>query len=158
VSDTETGRVVPTALIEQPPALTPVLELGVDCDLPIEVGKVPGGVRRIVPITGGWFRGLGDREIGGEVLPGGADWNLQRDDGVFEVYARYLLRTDDGALLTIVNEGLARIRSSGLVFRTVARFDVAEERHRWLARSVLVGHVEPRNPFTGVDIRLHRVD
>jgi hypothetical protein len=148
----------PAALTDRPPSLSPVLDLAVDCDLPIEVGPVPGGIRRIVPITGGSFEGVGEHEIRGEVLPGGADWNLQREDGIFEVWARYLLRTDDGVVLTITNAGLVRVSGAGLVFRTTATFDVADERYRWLARSILVGHVEPRNPFTGVDVRLYQVD
>jgi hypothetical protein len=148
----------PPALIEHPPTLTPVLDLSVDCDPPVEVGRVPGGTRRIIPITGGSFVGVGEHDIRGEILPGGADWNLQRGDGVFEVWARYLLRTDDGALITITNEGLVRIGGSGPVSRTVPRFEVADERYRWLAQAVMVGHLEARSPFTGVELRMYRVD
>ena len=137
--------------------MRPALDLAVDCDPPVDVGPVPGGRRRIIPITGGWFAGLGDRHIRGEVLPGGADWNLQRDDGVFDVWARYVLRTDDGATITITNTGLIRASRDGLRARTVAQFEVADERYRWLTRSVFVGHLEGRSPFTGVDIRLHEV-
>jgi hypothetical protein len=147
----------PAALVEHPPGLEPVLDLSVDCGPPEEVGPVPGGVRRLIPITGGWFAGCGPHEISGEVLPGGADWNLQRDDGVFEVWARYLLRTDDGALLTITNSGIISVGREGMRARTVAQFEVSAEPHRWLTRSVLVGHLVTRNPFTGVEIRLHRV-
>jgi hypothetical protein len=147
----------PAALVEEAPGLEPVLDLAVDCALPEEVGRVPGGVRRVIPITGGWFEGTGKFEIRGEILPGGADWNLQRDDGVFEAWARYLLRTDDGALLTITNAGLLTIADGGLRSRTVARFEVAAEPYRWLTQSILVGHLVARNPFTGVDLRLHRV-
>jgi Protein of unknown function (DUF3237) len=157
VTDAAAGAGPPAAL-DSPPTLTPVLDLAVDCDAPVDVGPVPGGFRRIIPITGGWFAGLGDREISGEVLPGGADWNLQRADGVFDVWARYLLRTDDGALLTITNTGLISFGGGEVRSRTVAQFEVAAEPHRWLTRSILVGHLVARNPFTGVDIRLHRVD
>jgi hypothetical protein len=148
----------PAELVEQAPVLTPVLDLAVDCGPPIEVGRVPGGMRRIVPITGGWFAGVGEADIRGEVLPGGADWNLVRGDAVSEVWARYLLRTEDGATLTITNAGLVSLSDGRMRARTVAQFEVAAEAHRWLTRSVLVGHLVVRQPFTGVDIRLHRVD
>jgi hypothetical protein len=147
----------PAELVGAAPALEPVLDLAVDCGPPEEVGRVPGGVRRVIPITGGWFEGAGQFDIRGEILPGGADWNLQRDDWVFEACARYLLRTDDGALLTITNVGIFTIADGALCARTVARFEVAAEPYRWLTQSILVGHLVARDPFTGVDIRLHRV-
>jgi hypothetical protein len=148
----------PAALVEAPPTLTPVLDVSVDCDKPVDVGKVPGGFKRIIPITGGWFEGAGDHDIRGEVLPGGADWNLQRDDGGFEVWARYVLRTDDGALITITNPGLIMTGAGGLCARTTPTFDVASDRYRWLAQAVFVGHLAPRREFTGVELRFYTVD
>jgi hypothetical protein len=153
-----TGRRGPPEALDTPPTLTPVLDLAVDCGPMEDVGEIDSGFRRIIPITGGSFTGIGDHDIHGEVLPGGADWNLQRADGVFEAWARYLLRTHDGALLTVTNAGTMRFAGAEVLFRTVARFEVAAEPYRWLTRSVLVGHVVVRTPFTGVDIRLHRVD
>jgi hypothetical protein len=141
-----------------PPSLTPVLDLAVDCGPPEDVGEVAGGFQRIIPITGGTVAGLGEHRIQGEVVPGGADWNLQRPDGVFEAWARYVLRTDDGELLTVTNTGILRFAGPEVVFRTVARFEVAAEPYRWLTRAVLVGRVVAREPFTGVDVRLYRVD
>ena len=86
-----------------------------------------------------------------------SDWNLERPDGLFEAWARYLLRTDDGALLTITNTALFRIVGTGLEARTVARFEVGADRYRWLTRAVLVGRLVVRDA-TRVDIRLYRVD
>lgn len=40
------------------------------------------------------------------MLPGGADWQLLRHDGVTELEARYILRTDDGALIYVSNHAL----------------------------------------------------
>jgi hypothetical protein len=139
------------------PTLTPVLDLAVDCDAPMDVGKIATGTRRIVPITGGTFAGIGEVDLRGTIVPGGADWNLQRSDGVFEVYARYTLETDDGFLIGIINQGLVAL-DDGFTFRTVATFEVTEERHRWLTSRLFLGTVAPRNPFTGVDVRLYRVD
>ena len=42
----------------------------------------------------------------GTVLPGGADWQLIRHDGVAELDARYTLQTDDGAAIHVHNRAL----------------------------------------------------
>jgi hypothetical protein len=147
----------PAELTGAPPTLEPVLDVSVDCDPPVDVGKVPGGFKRIIPITGGSFVGVGEHDIRGEVLPGGADWNLQRDDGGFEVWARYVLRTDDGALVTVTNAGLIMVGAGGMRARTIPTFDVASERYRWLQQSVFVGHLAARSKFTGVELRFYEV-
>jgi hypothetical protein len=71
----------------------------------IILGESKRGVRRVVPITGGTFEGPGIR---GTVLPGGADWQLVRPDGVTELYARYLLKTHDGYLIQVINRVVSR--------------------------------------------------
>jgi hypothetical protein len=42
------------------------------------------------------------------VIPGGADWQVVRDDGVGELVARYSIRTGDGTEITVVNRGIRR--------------------------------------------------
>ena len=69
----------------------------------INVGESKRGVRRVIPITGGTFSGP---KIKGEVLPGGEDWQLVRPDGDTEHYARYLLKTDDGHVIQVINNAL----------------------------------------------------
>jgi len=76
----------------------------------INVGESKLGVRRIIPITGGTFSGP---NIKGEVLPGGEDWQLVRPDGDTELYARYLLKTDDGHTIQIINQALIHIGGPG---------------------------------------------
>lgn len=66
-------------------------------------GDVPRGQRITVPIIGGWFRGPG---LSGEVLPGGADWQILREDGRLELEAIYDMRTDDGVCLHVRNRAL----------------------------------------------------
>ena len=56
-----------------------------------------------MPITGGEFAGP---QLRGKVLPGRADWQILRGDGVAELEARYTLRTDDGALIYVRNHAL----------------------------------------------------
>ena len=72
-------------------------------DAPLDLGDVGKGRRRIVPISGGEFSGP---VLRGTVLPGGADWQIMRSDGVAELEARYTLRTDDGALIDVRNVAL----------------------------------------------------
>ena len=51
--------------------LQPLLKAEITLAPAQEVGETPHGRRRIVPITGGSFRG---ERLSGRVLPGGADW------------------------------------------------------------------------------------
>jgi hypothetical protein len=52
---------------------------------PLELGTTHLGRRRIIPITGGTVEG---RRLQGKILPGGADWQIIRGDGVAELEAR----------------------------------------------------------------------
>lgn len=69
----------------------------------INVGESKNGVRRVIPIIGGTFEGP---KIKGEVLSGGEDSQLVRADGDTELNARYLLKTDDGFIIHVVNKAL----------------------------------------------------
>lgn len=113
------------------------MTLRVEIAPPLVIGEVGPGFRRVIPITGGTFEGP---QLRGEVLPGGADWNLTRPDGVAEVWARYTLRADDGTLIGIVNAGLVVPQPDGSrLARTVPQFEVSGEQHGWLRRGVFVG-------------------
>ena len=85
------------------PDVTLLFELRATLARPIVVGDVPEGWRRVVPVTGGSFTGP---RLRGELLPGGADWQYQRSDGVMVVEAQYLLRTDDGTIIQVNNRGM----------------------------------------------------
>ena len=84
-----------------PPVLRPLVELRVTVDPPIELGRLPEGVRRVIPITGGEM--VGER-VRGVVLPGGADWNTIWSDDTMHFWARYTLRTDDGVAVGVLHE------------------------------------------------------
>jgi hypothetical protein len=77
---------------------------------PIVVGESKQGFRQVIPITGGTFSG---HRIKGEVLPGGEDWQKVRPDGDIELYARYLLKTDDGYVIQVINQALMHNYSEG---------------------------------------------
>jgi hypothetical protein len=85
------------------PELSLLLEIRATLDAPIIVGEVPEGKRRVVPVLGGTFAGP---RLRGTLLPGGADWQYLRPDGVMVVEAQYLLRTDDGVIIQVNNRGM----------------------------------------------------
>ena len=117
---------------------------------PVIIGAGPAGERRIVPILGGRIAGP---RLEGDILPGGADYQLIRPDGVTEIEARYALRLKDGALVYVVNRGLrhaapedmARLLRGEAVppeqvyFRTAPFFETAAPAHAWLQRTLFVG-------------------
>jgi hypothetical protein len=76
----------------------------------IMVGESKYGTRRVIPITGGTFEGS---KIKGVVLPGGEDWQLVRPDGDTELNARYLLKTDDGVVIQVINKVLMHTPKPG---------------------------------------------
>ncbi len=129
-----------------------VYEAVVAIDRPVEVGDTPVGRRRYIPITGGTFEGS---KIRGTVLPGGADWQTSRPDGVTEVDALYSIRADDGTVIIVRNCGV--ITAGGAYMRTAPRFEVPNGPHAWLNQAQFVGSVSggPR-PGT-VIIRVFRV-
>lgn len=122
---------------------------------PLAIGRGPGGERRIIPILGGRIEGP---RLNGEVLPGGADFQLIRDDGVAEIEARYTLKLPDGALVYIVNRGLRHAAPEDMArllrgepvppervyFRTAPVFETASPAHAWLHRSLFLGIGERR--------------
>ena len=108
------------------------------------------GQRYVVPILGGRFVGA-QPELHGEVLPGGADWQLLRADGVLEIDARYCLRVADGTLIHVRNRGLV-VRPAAsepgqpptaAYVRTVPVLEAPlASPHAWLNRVLLLGSLE----------------
>jgi hypothetical protein len=122
---------------------------------PLSIGAGPAGERRVVPILGG--RVAGPR-LSGEVMAGGADYQLIRADGVTEIEARYTLRLDDGTLVYVVNRGLRHAAPEDMArllrgepvppervyFRTAPAFETAAPAHGWLMRTLFLGLGERR--------------
>ena len=126
-----------------------------------ELGEGPRGRRRIIPITGGSFEGPAIR---GTILPGGWDWQLIRADGCVHIKADYFLKTDDGAVINIVNQGVACRGPHGELrpVRTQPVFEPPRGRYEWLGQSAFVGTLEPVAPAANgappaVRIRIYRV-
>src|SRR5437764_11599589 len=123
------------------------------------VRPVPDGTRRIAALSGGTFEGP---RLRGTVLPGSADWQLLRSDGVLEMDLRFTLETDDGALISMVSFGLRHgppdviaalgrgdtVDASTYYFRTMPRFETAHPVYSFLNRLIAVasGHRRPEGP------------
>jgi hypothetical protein len=133
-----------------PPKLELLARIRADVGEPLTIGQTPAGVRRVVPILGGTVDGP---RLNGEVLPGGADWQLVEPDGTGRLEARYTVRTEDGALIYVRNLGLrtgrpevlARIAAGETVdpaeyyFRSWPSFECGDPRYEWLTRTLAVG-------------------
>ena len=91
------------AAFPAPPALLPMTQIRCEVDALVSLGAAPAGERRYVPLGGGTARGP---ELNGELVAGGVDWQLARADGVLEIAAHYVIRTEDGALVEVRSDGL----------------------------------------------------
>ncbi len=86
-----------------PPALVPMARVQCEVGALVSLGATAQGERRYVPLTGGSVVGP---ELSGTVIDGGVDWQWQRSDGVLEISAHYVIRSDDGALIEVQSNGL----------------------------------------------------
>lgn len=124
-------------------------------DAPILVGDTFMGTRKIINITGGRFQGP---QLSGKILPGGADWQIVRQNGVAELEARYTLATEDGAFIYVINRGIrkgpkevmdrlakgATVAPEEYYFRTTPVFETGAKQYIWLNDIVTVATGERR--------------
>lgn len=144
-----------------------VFEARVKVDKPLVIGQSAHGLRRVVPISGGTVLGPA---LTGSVVPGGADWQFVRPDGVLDVQAKYTLKADDGTLIMVDNRGVRhgppsviermakgeRVSGNEYYFRTSAQFEAPiGSKYEWLNRAVFIGVAE-RHPEAAV-IRFYMV-
>ena len=148
------------------PELRHVCDIDVDVGPIRDLGATPHGRRRIVQILGG--RAHGPR-LAAEIVPGGADWQYVRSDGVVELVARYSVRTNDAVEIAITNRGLRRAArdvmermSRGeavdptLVYcHTVPTFEAPAGPYDWLNRSIFIA-TAVRRP-SSLQIRIFEV-
>jgi len=137
------------------PSLRFLYSSKIEIDPPLMVGQSPYGERRIINIKGGAFSGP---RLSGRVLPGGADWQIIRHDGITEVEASYTLETHDGALIYIYNRGLRHgpkavierlsagqdVDPSEYYFRTTPIFETGTPAYNWLNGVVAIATGERR--------------
>ena len=119
-----------------------------------DLGAMPLGRRRIIPILGGTVSGP---HLSGEVVAGGADWQIVRPDGVIELVASYWIRTHDGVEISVVNGGVRRASAEtmaklsrgepvdpALVYcRTVPKFEApSDSPYDWLNGSLFIADAQ----------------
>ncbi|MDT8886730.1 DUF3237 domain-containing protein [Aquirufa regiilacus] len=108
------------------------MELKLFIETEIVLGEVQDlGNRRIVRVMGGKFWSA---ELNGTILEGGGDWQNIRPDGVVDIDTRYTLKTDDGALIYLTNQGLR----DGVYMRTFSRFESNDARYAWVNKRLFV--------------------
>ena len=134
-------------------ARVPQCEFVYECDATLspaeELGKTVEGQRRIIPITGGTVRGP---KIHAQLLSGGWDWNLSRNDGAGSVDAAYYMKTDDGVLIRIVNKGVGggtsppapSANGERFFMFTHPEFEAPVGKYDWLNRTMFVGTLGAR--------------
>ena len=97
------------------------------------------------------FNAYGARQIGTIYTPSN-DYQIIRADSVLELQARYVIETNDKALIFVENNGmregppelLAKQAAGELVdpaliyFRTVPRFETAAPQYQWLMRRIFL--------------------
>jgi hypothetical protein len=131
------------------PSLSHVCDLDVNVGPIRDLGAMPRGRRRFVPILSGSVEGP---RLAGDVLPGGADWQVGRADGILELVARYAIRTRSGVEIAVTNRGLRRaspevmarlargepVDPALVYFRTVPSFEAPAGAYDWLNRSLFL--------------------
>ncbi len=143
-----------------------LIELKVNIGSTVVVGESDNGRRQYIPITGGDFFGtdIGGDKISGEVLAGGADWQLVRPDGVLEVDALYTIKTSDGAVIIVHNQGIisrpetADGKAAFPYVRTAPTFHAPKGKYDWLNKKIFVGTITPAADLSFVTIRVFVVN
>lgn len=131
-----------------PPSPTPEARFAYEAQVDIgerqSLGQGPLGERFIVPILGGRFEGP---RLRGTVLPGGADRQLLRPDGIKELDALYEMLTDDGAVITVRNRVLIDDTVTPERYaRSVLQLTAPAGPYAWLNRRVFVGTLHSLRP------------
>lgn len=121
----------------------------------IPLGETKDGKRQAIPITGGSFSGA---DIKGEIIPGGADYQLVRPDGIIEVNAIYMIRTNDGAVINVENRGIIDTTGDKIYIRTAPKFSAPVGPYDWLNKHLFLSsiHGDPEQPGY-VFIRVYKV-
>ena len=134
----------------EPPALAAFADLAVRVALPIEVGDVGHGTRRVIPISGGECVA---RDWTARVLEGGADFQLIVSATCARLEARYVLETDAGDRIFVHNDAVRSAAAQVMTrlvrgepvdpalvyFRCVPRFEVSSAALAWMRERMFLG-------------------
>ena len=130
---------------------------------PQVTAKGPYGERRYIPVTGGKVSG---ERISGVLLPGGADCQLVRPDGVIEMDVRVTIQTDDGETILMKTLGLRhakeevlkrmmtgdKVERSEYYFREFVIFEAPDGQYSWLNKLIAIGDGERRPDLVILDV------
>ena len=127
------------------------------------VGDTPGAFRRVGVVPSGVFEG---ERLSGEVLDGGSDWQALRSDGSTTLDVRLVLKTTDGAMISMTYKGIRHgppeiikkiengesVDPASYYFRIAPLFETASPKYDWLNRIVAIGngHRFADGPFYSV--------
>lgn len=133
------------------PELEFVFEIRCDIGRELAIGRGADEALSFTPVTGGTVHGP---RLKGEVLGGGGDWAVERS-GTAQLEARYIIRTDDGHNIDILNRGyfratteiLDRMESGenvpedadGLYFKMSSTFQTDAPKYKWLTENQFLG-------------------
>lgn len=115
-----------------------------------QIGATPGGGRRVGLVGGGSFQG---ERLHGTVLPGGADWLMDRTDRATTLDVRLVLQTHDGAAIGMTYRGMRHgpaavmerinrgepVDSASYYFRIAVGFETGAASYDWLNRVIAIG-------------------
>jgi hypothetical protein len=148
----------PAPAASGPPAHNPAVQhaftIFATIDGAMSVGDTATGQVRAIPITGGEVTG---KDISGRVIPGGADWQRTRSDGVTEIEATYAIELSDKTLVKVVNRGIivpAAANAPGY-FRTAVEFAAPQGKWQWLNEAIFLcsaGLAQDRQGTVQVDV------
>ncbi|WP_339650361.1 DUF3237 domain-containing protein [uncultured Maribacter sp.] len=147
------------------PDLEFVCELKVTTSDSFVVGNTPYGERRIIPITGGTFKGP---KLQGTVLAGGADYQfVNAEDTRTEIEAIYSIKTDDGIFIHIRNEGVVykdpavaeqlkngeTIDWNRIYFRAAPKFNAPiDSPYNWMNNAIFVCKGVPTKEYVSIQV------
>ncbi len=117
---------------------------------PAPVGPGPFGTRLVAGAAGGTFHGP---RLMGKILPGGGDYILSDQNGIWHLDVRLVLETDDGAFIYLqyagvleMNDKIREARAAGRAmefgeayFMIQPRFETGDPRYAWLNGVVSAG-------------------
>ena len=151
-----------------PPAMNelrtrPLLAFQLSVNPASVIGQTPGHDRRVGEITGGTFEG---ERLRGKILSGGSDWQSLRADGVLTLNVRFVMQTDDGALIGMTYQGMRHgppavmeriargetVSPADYYLRALPLFETASGTYGWLNRivTVAIGHRLASGPIYNV--------
>ncbi len=114
----------------------------------VDLGPSPGGHRFMVPILGGaFYAGPDVPDLSGKVLPGGADRQVMRPDGIKELDALYEMQTTSGEMFTVHNKVIVdESRQPNRYAMSVISVTAPTGPFDWLNRRLFLGTLQSARP------------